>query len=305
MTAHLKAPAQDWVDRTEYPFKHRYIELDNGTMHFVDEGRGDVILFVHGTPTWSFLYRNFIKTLSRDYRTIAIDHIGFGLSEKREEFPGRPEDHAENLSEFIQKMDLKEITLVVHDFGGPIGLAAATEHSDRIKQVVLFNTWLWETESNKEARKADGIINSFLGKFLYLRLNFSPRFLLKKGFSEKSNLSPKIHEQYILPFPDKQSRSALYKLAQSLVGSSDWYQLQWEKLRAIEDRRWLLIWGSKDEFITTEFLEKWRRRLPDARVHTFGCGHFVQEEKPEEAISVMKEFLQPAAERQMQSGFLQ
>lgn len=82
-------------------------------------------------------------------------------------------------------MDLHNIILVVHDFGGPIGLAAGIDHPDRIKRVVLFNSWLWENESNDEAQKADRIINSFLGKFIYLNLNFSPKVLLKKGFANK------------------------------------------------------------------------------------------------------------------------
>lgn len=173
-----------WVDQTEYPFRHNFIKLEAGYMHYVDEGEGDIILFVHGTPTWSFLYRHFIKTFSKNYRVIAIDYIGFGLSEKPESFAGQPQDHAQNLVEFMRKTDLHEITLVVHDFGGPIGLAAAIDQTERINQVVLFNTWLWETVTNKEAQKVDRIINSFLGHFLYLRLNFSPRVFAKKRLCE-------------------------------------------------------------------------------------------------------------------------
>lgn len=214
---------ENWVDGTEYPFRHRYIELANGRMHYVNEGKGDVILFVHGTPSWSFVYRNFIKAFSSKYRTIAIDHIGFGLSEKPEAFAGQPQDHARNLVEFIQRLDLHDITLVVHDFGGPVGLAAAIEQPERFKQVILFNTWLWETASNKEAQKADRIINSFIGRFLYLQLNFSPRVLLKNSFTKKNLLSGDIHKQYIKPFPDKKSRLSLYKIARALVGSSNWY----------------------------------------------------------------------------------
>lgn len=287
--------ARDWVNRAEYPFEHRYIELKSGSMHYVDEGEGEVILFVHGTPTWSFLYRDFIKNLSNDYRTIAIDHIGFGLSEKPEDFEGRPQDHAKNLSEFIQKMDLRNITLAAHDFGGPIGVAAGIEHSDRIKQVVLFNTWLWETESNEGARKVDRIINSFFGRFMYLRLNFSPKVLLKKGFTEKENLSKEIHKHYTKPFPNKRSRWALYRIAQSLVGSSGWYQEQWEQLAALEDKPWLMLWGTRDEFITPDYLDKWKSRLPEAKVIKFECGHFVQEERTEEAISAMRNFFQESA----------
>lgn len=284
-------PTGEWIDRTAYPFKHRYIELKSGTMHYVDEGEGEVIVFVHGTPTWSFLYRNFIKALSKEYRTIAVDHIGFGLSEKPEKFEGQSQDHAKNLSEFIQKLDLTGITLVVHDFGGPIGLAAGIHYPERIKRVVLFNTWLWETASSPAVNKLDRIVNSFIGRTLYLRLNFSPRILLKKGFADDTHLSKEIHRHYIKPFPDKTSRLSLYRIAQSLKESSKWYQKQWEKLGVLETKPWLILWGMEDKFITPDFLERWEKRLPRASVHRFDCGHFVQEEETENSVGLIREFL--------------
>lgn len=289
--------AQPWVDTTVYPFKQHYLEVPDGNMQYeakmqyVDEGEGDVVLFVHGTPTWSFLYRNFIRTFSQNYRCIALDHLGFGISDKPENFPGTPQAHAKNLSALIEKLDLQNITLVVHDFGGPIGLAAAIAQPQRIKQLVMFNTWLWETESNPDIKKVDKLINSMLGNFLYLRLNFSPRVLLKKGFSDKKKLPKKIHQQYIKPFPNKASRQSLLNLGKALRGSSDWYQQQWEKLSSIEQLPWLILWGTKDEFITTEHLTKWTQRLTHAEVKKFNCGHFVQEEKTAEAIAAMEKFL--------------
>lgn len=280
--------AQKWLDTNLYPFEHQYLQLPSGKMHYVDEGKGDVILFVHGTPTWSFLYRDFVKELSKTHRCIAMDHIGFGLSDKPEDFAGSPQAHAENLNEFIRKLNLQNITLVVHDFGGPIGLAAATEQPERFKQIVSFNTWLWETASNPEAQKVDKIINSFIGRFLYLNLNFSPRVLLKKGFVNKSKLPKEIHWHYIKPFPDKASRNGLLKIAQSLVGASDWYENQWRQLHKIENLPWLIIWGTQDEFINQNYLAKWKKRLPQAKVVELDCGHFVQEEKTEEVLEVME-----------------
>lgn len=284
--------AHGWIDRIEYPFKDHYLQLSNGlNYHYVDQGKGDVLLFVHGTPTWSFLYRNFIKVLSGSCRTIAVDHIGFGLSEKPSTFSGHPRDHAQNLSEFIERKDLSNITLVVHDFGGPIGLGAALQHPKRIKQVVLFNSWLWETQSNEDAQKIDNIVNSFIGRFLYLRMNFSPRILLKKGFSDPGRLPKKIHRHYLNPFPDKTSRLGPYRLAQALVGASDWYQKQWEQLGSLESKPWLIIWGTEDKFLTTEYLNRWTRRLPHAKVYTLKSGHFVPEEQTRAALLAMQNFL--------------
>ena len=277
-----------WLDSSLYPFAHKYIHLSAGKMHYVEEGAGEVILFVHGTPTWSLLYRNMIKSLSTQYRCIAIDHIGFGLSEKVSSFSGKPEDHAQHLSEFIQQLDLKNITLVVHDFGGPIGLGAAIQHPDRIQKIVLMNTWLWATKENSAAQKIDRIVKGWMGKFLYLNMNFSPRVLLKKGFADKKRLAKNVHQHYLRPFPDKLSRYPLLQLAEALVGSSDWYQQQWEQLEVLTDKKWLIVWGMKDPFLNREYLDKWRKRLPHAQVSELDCGHFVQEEKAQELIAEIR-----------------
>jgi haloalkane dehalogenase len=282
---------KNWLDTNLYPFENKYIRLNAGNMHYVDEGKGEVILFIHGTPTWSFMYREFVKDLSKDYRCIAIDHLGFGLSEKPDAISGTPQDHSKNLSEFIKKLDLQNITLVVHDFGGPIGLASGIENSERIKKIVLFNSWLWSTKEREDAQKIDKTINSWFGKFLYLNMNFSPKVLLKKGFSDKKNLPKKVHQQYIQPFPDKKSRQPLLNLAKSLVGSSDWYQKQWDQLDKLTNKEWLIIWGTEDEFIKTDYLDKWKRRLPNSSLTKLNSGHFVQEEKTEESIKLIANFM--------------
>jgi len=287
----MKTSASQWLDTNLYPFNPHYFDLPEGRMHYVDEGEGDVILFVHGTPTWSFLYRDFINKFSKTHRCVAVDHLGFGLSDKPADYPGRPQDHAQNLSKLIRHLDLRNITLVVHDFGGPIGLGAALEQQDRVSRIVMFNTWLWETASNPAVKKIDKIANSILGKFLYLRLNFSPKVLLKKGFADKMKLSKEVHQHYTKPFPNKDSRQSLLRLAESLCGSSNWYQAQWEKLDALQDKPWLILWGAQDEFITTEYLKVWTERLPQAEVKTWDCGHFVQEERVTEALESIQAFL--------------
>lgn len=282
---------QPWLDQSLYPFQSKFAQLKAGNMHYIEEGKGETLLFVHGTPTWSFLYRELVKPLSKHYRCIAIDHLGFGLSEKPENFTGTPENHANNLGEFIRKLNLRDITLVVHDFGGPIGLGAGIANAERIKKVVLFNSWLWETRHNPDAQKIDKTINSWLGKFLYLNLNFSPKVLLKKGFADKKLLPAPVHQQYIQPFPDKQSRMPLLTFARELVGSSDWYGEQWEQLDTLANKDWLILWGMKDTFITPEYLDKWKNRLPHATIREMECGHFVQEEQPVESVREIRTFL--------------
>ena len=282
----------DWLDSQMYPFKHNFIQLQSGKMHYLDKGAGDVLLFVHGTPTWSFLYRKYIEQLSKNYRCIAIDHIGFGLSEKPKDLAGTPQFHAKNLAEFIEKLGLQNITLVVHDFGGPIGLGAAITMPEKIKQIVLFNSWLWEIDHLPAIKKADKLINSWLGKVLYLRLNFSPKVLIKQGIADKRNMSKAIHRHYLKPFPDKNSRQSLLAIAKSLAGSSHWYQEQWQHLGGLSQKPWLILWGEQDKFFEVSFLEKWESRIPHALVRRFDCGHFVQEERAQETIEELRNFME-------------
>ncbi len=283
--------AQDWVDRSLYPFDSYSIELDAGRMHYLDEGQGEVLLFVHGTPTWSFLYREFIQDLSKDYRCIAIDHLGFGLSDKPADFSGTPEAHSKNLSAFIQALRLEDITLVVHDFGGPIGLGAGLENYQRIKRVVLFNTWLWSTKDNPIAAEIDGFLNSEVGQDLYLNQNYSPAVLLKQAFADSTRLTAAVHQHYIAPFPTPSSRMSLLNIGKAFVGSSAWYDEQWEKLNLLEDKDWLILWGEKDLFLDVNHRDRWSNRLPQAKVVSFAAGHFVQEEETEAATDAIRAFL--------------
>jgi haloalkane dehalogenase len=280
-----------WIDTDLYPFKSRFMHLSTGKMHYIDEGRGEVLLFIHGTPTWSFLYRDIIKYFGNHFRCIAIDHLGFGLSEKPAGFDGSPESHSKNLMEFISKMDLQKITLVVHDFGGPIGLSAAISMPDKFIRIVMFNTWLWETRSNPEAQKVNRILIGWLGRFLYLYMNFSVRVLLRKAFYNPKKLTKTTHLHYIKPFPNKESRYGLLHIGRSLIGSSDWYQELKEQLPKINKKPWLIVWGRKDNFIKPEYLGIWKNLVPGAVIQEFECGHFVMEEKAAETIEVMESFL--------------
>lgn len=283
--------AQDWVDKNLYPFSSNFMEMPAGKMHYIDEGEGEVLLFVHGTPTWSFLYRNYVKKLSANYRCIAIDHLGFGLSDKPRNFAGTPQKHYENLSLFIDSLQLDSFTLIVHDFGGPIGLPYAIQHPEKVSNIVLFNTWLWETKTDEAAQKVNKLLHSKLGNAIYLNTNFSPKVLLKKAFYDTKKLPKNVHQHYQQPFPNKANRYGLLKIGQALVGSSNWYKEQWEQIDSIKNHPTLILWGMEDAFIKPNQLEKWKGILTNKEVHTFKAGHFVQEEYFEESLRVLVDFL--------------
>ena len=180
-------------------------------MHYVDEGSGDAIVFVHGTPTWSFVWRQQIKSLSRNYRCIAPDHLGFGLSDKPANFPYTPAAHADNLEALIEHLQLRNITLVVHDFGGPIGLRYALRHPANVKNLMVLNSWMWSLEEEKQINKISRFMSGSIGRFLYLQLNFSARMLLPRGYHERKNIPKDIHTHYLKPLSTSTSRLGTWK----------------------------------------------------------------------------------------------
>ncbi|WP_165874916.1 alpha/beta fold hydrolase [Natrarchaeobius oligotrophus] len=282
----------NWLSESAYPFDSQYFESDDGRMHYVDRGAGHPILLVHGTPTWSFLYRNLITTLSRDYRVIAADHLGFGLSEKPDGAGYRPQDHADRLSSFIEYLGLGQFTLVVHDFGGPIGLSYAIDHPEQVSRLVLFNTWLWSLTDDTTIRAADLLLGGLLGRLFYCRYNGSPRILLKYMWGDESPLTDEIHAQYTSPFSSAGDRIALLVLARELIGSSDWYESLWHQRAQITHKPTLVAWGLRDPSFDETYLDRWESELSNATVHRLpDTGHFVPDEAADHVIPLLMEFV--------------
>lgn len=276
----MKNPDFPWLDRKEYPFAQHWHTVDGHRMHYLDEGKGPALLFVHGTPSWSFDFRNVVKALSGRFRCIAVDHLGFGLSDKPADGDYSIHAHVSRLSSLIRALDLQEITLVVHDFGGPIGIAAGLEMPERIKGVVAMNTWLWSSKEDPDFVRLSKVLRSPLLPFLYLRLNFSPRFLLPGSFGDKK-LPRSLRKQFTLPFPNAASRQGALAFARSLLHDQEWFQALWDRRGKMADWKWLLVWGMKDKFAGEKYLEGFRAGFPDAPVVKLEtAGHFPQEEQP-------------------------
>lgn len=282
-----------------YPSASRFLELAAGRMHYVDEGpaapaaAAGTLLFVHGTPTWSYEWRHLIAAFASAFRCVAPDHLGFGLSARPRAFPYTPEAHARNLRELVRALDLRDVTLVVHDFGGPIGLLLAFEEPERIRRVVAVNTWMWSFEGDAAMAKKARTAGSALGRLLYRYANFSLRVLLPYAYGERRKLTPAIHRQYLDRFPDAWSREAvLWALARSLLGSSAFFGGLWERRERLRRLPVLLVWGLKDRAFEPRLLDRWREALPDARVAELpGSGHWPHEEEPEAVIRALRAFL--------------
>ncbi|MCX6180401.1 MAG: alpha/beta fold hydrolase [Bacteroidetes bacterium] len=280
-----------WLDKSEYPFTSRYFAVNGQQMHYIDEGQGDVILFVHGTPSWSFDFRNIIKELKKQYRCIAIDHIGFGLSDKPEHYDYSTINHSKLLEQFVVEKNLENFTLVVHDFGGPIGLNMAMQQAGRIKNMVILNSWLWSSANDEDFMKLSKILRSPLLPFLYRYLNFSPRFILPQSFGDKK-LSAKTRLQYTQPFSNKAERNGALSFAKSLLNDQNWFEELWQRRELINAKPVLFIWGMKDPVIKAKYLEKFQQGFPNSTTCKLeSCGHFPQEEEAERVTQALKKFL--------------
>src|SRR5688572_3562573 len=158
-------------------------------MHYVDEGAGEPILFVHGTPTWSFEWRHVIRALAPRWRCIAPDHLGFGLSDRPRDFPYTPQAHAANLARFVDALDLGELTLVVHDYGGPIGLPLAVERPGLVTRLVVINSWMWSFTGDREMERAARMAGGAIGRFLYRYANASLRLIMPSAYGDRGKLT--------------------------------------------------------------------------------------------------------------------
>ncbi len=291
----MKSTTFSWLNKKEYPFDAKYFSIHGQSMHYIDEGVGEILLFVHGTPSWSFDFRYQIKALSKHFRCIAIDHIGFGLSEKPADYDYSTKNHAKTLATFIQALQLERITMVMHDFGTIIGMDYALKHPNNIHQLIVLNSWLWDCTERPEFIKSSKILRSPLLPFLYKRLNFSPRFLVPQSFANKSKLTPSIHQHYRKVFSKASERNGPLAFARSLLNDQAWFGELWAKKEVLQQKKMLFIWGMKDPFILAEYLDQFMIAYPKAKaVRLADCGHFPQEEEKEKVLEAMVHFLIPA-----------
>jgi len=284
-----------------YPFKSRYMDLDGLKYHFVDEGSGDPIIMIHGNPTWSFYYRNLVTALSPQFRTIAVDHIGCGLSDKPDikTYDYRLKNRVADLKTLLDHLDLKEnLTLVVHDWGGIIGMAYAVKHPERVKRIIIMNTTAFYPPANKKLPlRLKFIRNTHLFANLAV-LGFNLFAYSALFMATKRGLSKDVKSGLIAPYNSWKNRIATLKFVQdiplrekdpsySLVKHVD------KNLHKLSDIPMLICWGRHDFVFDLSYLSEWQRRFPDAEVHTFSdAGHYVLEDEPDRIIVLVKKFLE-------------
>lgn len=264
-------------------------------MSYVDEGEGDPVLMVHGNPTWSFYWRGLIQALKDDYRTIAIDHIGCGMSEKPKSYSYCLQQHRDNLVQLIDHLDLQNCTLVAHDWGGAIGLASLLERREKFKRIVLFNTAAFPPPyCPLRIRLCRWPI---IGKLGVQGLNMFARAATMMATTRVGGLKRDVAEGMLAPYDNWGNRVAIYGFVKDIPMTES--HPTWALLDEIEDElQWLddlpimLAWGMKDWCFRPECLERFQQHWPNAEVLKFEtAGHYVVEDSALQIEEATFEFL--------------
>ena len=281
-----------WLNRTEYPFAFREFDSGEGWMNYIDEGQGRPIVFVHGNMTWSFMFRRMVEALQDTHRCIAMDHLGFGLSDKPPKADYSPKGHAKRFASMMDQFGLKDITLVVHDAGAPIAFDWAADNPDVIRDVIIFNSHLWNLDDNQTAQKLAKMILSPANKFYYRYIQSAPGFVLPALFADRYAISRPIERQYLKPFSAFVERTGVYKMVESWQTSGPWFDSVKEKSKSLTLKRTLILWGMKDPMFGPDALSKMVEIFPESQAIEFNeSGRFLPEEQSEKVTGEIKWFL--------------
>jgi haloalkane dehalogenase len=269
-------------------------------LHYLDEGQGEPVVMVHGNPTWSFFYRRVVEALTPTHRVIVPDHIGCGLSDK----PGDDcytytlSSRVDDLEALLDHLGIDgDVTLVLHDWGGMIGMAYAARHPERISRIVVMNTAAFHMPAAKSFPLALWLCrNTPLGSWMVRGLNAFARGTASIGCARR-RMPRRLRQAYVAPYDNWQHRIAIHRFVQDIPlspGDPAYDLVSWveNRLDMFASTPMLITWGMRDFVFDHTFLDEWTRRFSHAQVHRFAqAGHYVLEDEPESIIALVQSFL--------------
>jgi haloalkane dehalogenase len=282
-----------------YPFASHYLDRGGIRLHYLDEGSGDPVVMLHGNPTWSYYYRNLVAALRDRHRCIVPDHIGCGLSDKPQppRYDYSLKSRVDDLTALLDHLGVNDnVTLVLHDWGGMIGMAWAARHTDAVKRLVILNTAAFRMPKKKTFPFRLWLgRNTKLGAWLIRSRNLFARHAANVAVKRKP-LPPDVREWYLKPYDSWENRVAVLKFVQTipLKATDPGYDIVSETEAALPkfiDTPTLICWGMKDFVFSEQFLLEWERHLPKAKVHRFSdCGHYILEDAANEVVGEIADF---------------
>lgn len=274
-----------------YPFQSRWFDSSRGRVHYVDEGDGPPILLCHGNPTWSFLYRNIIVALRDRFRCIAPDYLGFGLSERPADFGYKVDEHAQVVGELVDHLRLDDYLTMGQDWGGPISMAVAVERADRVRGIVLGNTWFWPADT-LSTKAFSRIMSSPPMQYAILRRNLFVERLIPAGTQRRPSAA--VMEHYRAVQPTAEARKGVAELPKQILAAHPLLaRLAREVPAKLGAKPALLVWGMKDfAFRPGPTIPRMRQTFPDhVLVELPDAKHFIQEDAPERiATAIIERF---------------
>ncbi len=279
----------------EYPFEPQRHDVGGAQQSYVDLGTGPVILFSHGNPTWSFAWRKLLLDLSRDHRVIAVDHVGMGLSDQPLNYDYRLDRHIRNLNSLVTRLNLQDITLVGHDWGGCIGMGAAGRDPGRFKQFVMMNTAAFRSQRIPLRIAVCRI--PLLGALGVRGFNLFSRAALTMAVANPKVMTPTVCRGYLYPHDNWNHRIAVHRFVQDIPLSPTHPSYQTlvgveQGLAQFQHHRMLFCWGEQDWCFSTAFLDEWQQRFPTAETLRLPhAGHYLFEDDPAAILSRMRTWL--------------
>lgn len=288
-----------WVDDELFPFESRFVELDGNVVHYVDEGAGPILLMLHSSPVWSFVYRDVIAALRGQFRCIALDFPGFGLSAGAPGYRYLARDHAELLVSFLDRLDLSQVTLVGHGWGGPLGLHAAQRRPDRFERLVLANTWAWPLNGDLASEAFSRGVGNPVGRALIKRFNLLVNHFIPMAHKRrKPDDAEMAHYRETMPTPERRRPCAA--LPAELVGARQFFTDLAANLGALQKLPTLIVWADADPIFTDKYRRRWESIFPNHTTTVLhGAGHFLQSDAPAEFSAAIETWW---AERPFASG---
>jgi haloalkane dehalogenase len=286
-----------WVDDGLFPFESRFVVIDGHTVHYVDEGSGPTLLLLHGNPTWSFVYRDVIRALRDEYRCIALDYPGFGLSSASPGYRYLPEEHTQVVTAFVDALGLSGVTLVAHDWGGPIGLATAEQRPTAFEALVLTNTWGWPITGAPHVDIASHLLGGPLGRLLIRRFNLFVNAMIPAGHRlQKPTADEMAHYRNALATHDRREATAV--LPRCITAGRAFLADVEAGLPDLASLPALIIWGDADLAFRGKERQRWEQTFADH--HTVileGAGHFVQSDAPDRFAAAIRDWRTPPTTR--------
>ena len=282
-----------------YDFSSHFIEIDGLRYHYLDEGSGDTVVMLHGNPNWSYYYRHLVKSLRNRYRCLVPDHIGCGLSDKpaddRYEFS--LERRVSDLEHWLQQIGAtSNLTLVVHDWGGMIGMTYATRYPERIRRLVVLNTGAFHLPVTKPVPWQLKLARGPFGAILVRGFNAFSRGAVKSCVTRRS-MPADVADAYCAPYDSWAHRIAVHRFVQDIPLKSgdrgyDLVTQTQDRLALLRDIPMFIGWGDRDFVFDEHFLKEWLARFPNAELHRYpDCGHYILEDAQEELIPLIGKFL--------------